>query len=172
MKWYALTLILSLSLTACGSMFTQEPSHLSVYCQDTVNELKAIQANIIEPPGYLVKGEGKKGGEFDVNQYFSVLDQLSLQEGFILDYLFYPGKIEGAPILYPRRSDQPAYRTYAELTEAEGDHYTLRSSTFHSSIQVNDSEAGFRRRQNGRRRRAGRMEANIHGETPNRTGIS
>jgi len=143
MKWCALTLILSLSLIACGSLYTQVPAEMSVHRQDMVNELKTMQVGVNEPPSYLVKGDGKKGGEFDANQYFSVLDQLSLQEGFVLDYLYYPGQIGGEPILYPRRSDQPAYQTYAELTEAEGDQYTLRSSAFHTSIQVDDSEAGF-----------------------------
>lgn len=143
MKWCTLALILSLNLSACGSMFAQESPGLSASCQDTVNELRSMLARVNEPPSYLVKGEGKKGGEFGVNQYFSILDHLSLQEGFVLDYIYYPGKIEGAPILYPRRLNQSAYRTYAELTEAEGNQYTLRSSAFHTSIQVVDSETGF-----------------------------
>ena len=56
----------------------------------------------------------KEGGELDVNDYFSVLTHLSMETGYVLDYVYFYGGLGGEPILYARQVDQEPYLTYTE----------------------------------------------------------
>lgn len=47
---------------------------------------------------------GKKPGDFDPNRFFSVLKRLSMEPGFLLDYVYAYDYAGGYPLLYALRS--------------------------------------------------------------------
>ncbi len=100
-------------------------------------------------PEYLLKeNSAKTGGEFDPNVYFTVLPHLSMEQGYVLDYVYFYGSgedqaISGEPVLYARRIEQPPYQTYSEFLAAEGDKQSGSWSRFFDHIQVDGTEEGF-----------------------------
>jgi hypothetical protein len=65
----------------------------------------------------------KTGEEFDVNEYWDVLTHLSVQQGYVLDYVYsMDGHLmAGRPIVYARPKTDPPYRTSAEWSQGAGD---------------------------------------------------
>ncbi len=73
-----------------------------------------------ELPDHLMAEDAERaGGDFDVGSYFEVLDRLWMEFGYSLDYVYDYAGIGGAPVLYARPADQPAYRNYAEYLAAD-----------------------------------------------------
>jgi len=68
-------------------------------------------------------GDPRSGEEFDPNLYFSALDHLNMEEGYILDYVYYYNGMGGRPVLYARPQEQAPYRNYEqyEATSHESD---------------------------------------------------
>lgn len=88
------------------------------YCQGMADRLSALTEGL-EVPAHLIEGDAVRIGEdFDVNRYFTVLDQLSMESGYVLDYVYYNGGIGGEPVLYARKEDQPSYRDCNEFYAA------------------------------------------------------
>ena len=88
----------------------------------------------------------KTGEEFDVNEYFSVLTHLSMQQGYVLDYVYFFGGIGGEPVIYAREIDQAPYLTYSAYKDAGGDiDIPLRRSQRRAMeyIQVDGTAEGF-----------------------------
>jgi hypothetical protein len=83
----------------------------------------------------------KNGSEFDVNEYFTVLDRLSMEPGYVLDYVYVFNGMGGQPVLFTRREDQPPPATYAEYEAAleAGDVERGRLQR----VQIDGSEEGF-----------------------------
>jgi hypothetical protein len=83
--------------------------------QNTVDALKALQPASI--PDNLRQINGKKvGGEFDTNQYFSVLTHLKLKDGYALDYIYYYFGDGGSPHVYVRPVNQTPFNNLREVT--------------------------------------------------------
>jgi hypothetical protein len=116
--------------------------------QITVNDMMALHQNLRLPEYFLEVDAEKKGTEFDVNTYFSVLDHLSMQERYVLDYVYFygimGGMIWGEPIIYSRPANQSSYRTYSEYMEATG-YSSLKESPYQymDHIQVDGTAEGF-----------------------------
>lgn len=116
-----LLLIFSAVLSGCGkeaknttTTTAQSPTSAaesSAY-QDIVARFKALMPTSI--PANLTTDGLKKGGEFDVNTYFSVLTHLSMAPGYVLDYLYLLGGTAGGPILYIRPANDAPFQTYEE----------------------------------------------------------
>jgi hypothetical protein len=86
--------------------------------QGTVDRFKALHSGL-KLPDYLMKQPAaKKGGEFEINQYFTVLKRLSLAEGLALDYVYRFDGMGGGPVIYTRPAGTPAYTTYEEYAKA------------------------------------------------------
>ena len=83
----------------------------------------------------------RTGYEFDVNEYFSVLSHLSVEPGYILDYI-HDG---AAPTIYTRQEDEPQYLTWAEYSDAVGKDATwfTEQLRYLDHIQVDGTEEGF-----------------------------
>ena len=43
---------------------------------------------------------------FDINRYFTVLTHLVLEDGYVLDYVYFAPGGDGAPYLYARREGE------------------------------------------------------------------
>jgi hypothetical protein len=66
-------------------------------------------------PQALLETGVKQGDEFDVNDYFKVLTNISMQDGYSLDYVYQVDGLGAYPILYARPNDQPAYLSTKDL---------------------------------------------------------
>jgi hypothetical protein len=91
-----------------------------VSCQG-VDGLAALTSKL-EVPVYLAEeGAVKRGDEFDVSAYFDVLDHLSMEAGFVLDYVYLFQGIGGHPVLYARPESQPPFAAYEDLAASQAD---------------------------------------------------
>ena len=83
--------------------------------QATVDALSALY-RAQKLPEHLMESEAvKRGQEFDVGEVFSVLSHLSLEPGYVLDYVYCYDSISGWPVLYARSQDQPPHPTCSSL---------------------------------------------------------
>jgi len=105
-------LILVLLISACGPASN---SGVISTCRLSLDALSALIGGLEFPPNFKTENPAKTGGEFDVMQYFSVLDHLSMQPGYMLDYVYHYDRMSGNPVLYVRPNGQPPYATEADL---------------------------------------------------------
>src|SRR6188474_3939686 len=68
-------------------------------------------------PQHLIDTGIKRGDEFDVNQYFTVLNHISMQDGYLLDYVYISESLGGSPLLYTRLESQDPYDSMEDVPE-------------------------------------------------------
>jgi len=108
-------------------------------CQRTVDGLVALAARL-ELPEYLAEeGAVKRGTEFDVTAYFDVLDHLSMEPGYVLDYVYLFEGIGGRPVLYARREGLPPFASYEDLVGVQGE----QAEAYLSHIRVHTASESF-----------------------------
>lgn len=97
---------------------TSPPGGSSRCPQETIDAIVGLRTGY-ELPDYLEQENAeKRGGEFDVNRYFTVLKHVSMEPGYVLDYVYCWDGMGGSPVLYARKAEAPAYRTCSEYQRA------------------------------------------------------
>ena len=104
-------------------------------CADIVNAVGGIQPGAA--PQHLLDTGIKRGDEFDVNQYFAVLNHISLREGYALDYVYVSESLGGSPLLYARPESQALYASMEDVPE------NTQLPDFHEYLEVEDVEQGY-----------------------------
>jgi len=107
-------------------------------CQRPIDGLRALTSGLELPE----EGAMKRGTEFDVNAYFDVLDRLSMEPGYVLDYVYLFEGIGGRPVLYARPQERAPFAAYEDLVAAQGE----QAGAYLSQIQIDttrDSTDGF-----------------------------
>lgn len=137
MKKQTILLLLAVftSSLACQFLVPARTGAVIYNCADLVGAVAAMQAGDISD--HLLETGVKRGDEFDANRYFSVLTNISMHEGYALDYVYQNDDLGGYPLLYPRPVDQAPY---ASITDVRED---LRSSDFHDYLDVEDTQQGY-----------------------------
>jgi hypothetical protein len=82
-------------------------------------------------------GAIRPSGAFDVQQYFSVLDRLSMEAGYLLGFVYCqdpPPPVGGSPRLYARQADQEPFTACTEVPEP---------AAYLRHIETDGSEEGF-----------------------------
>ena len=102
-----------LLLGACGPASTDSGSIST--CRFTLDALSALIGELELPSNFKTENPAKVGGEFDVMKYFSVLDKLSMQPGYVLDYVYHYDQMSGNPVLFVRPAEKPPYATEVDL---------------------------------------------------------
>jgi hypothetical protein len=110
-----ITIIAGGLCSGCATV-TGDKALSASWCQETVNAMRKIQPVTI--PGSLASNTMKDGGEFDVNDYFAVLRQLSMEKGYVLDYVYVNDGSGGLPILFTRAKEQIPFSIFDEYVEA------------------------------------------------------
>jgi len=95
---------------------TPEDGFTAAWCKKTVNSFKTLQPAVV--PDNLADTGAKMGGEFDVNEYFKLLTHISMDSGYVLDYVYITDTKNGGPILYVRPADKIPFYTYDEYKTA------------------------------------------------------
>lgn len=130
------TLIFSLS---CQTFFPATPppreGMVITNCADITTSIRSMQTS--EVPQGLYDTGIKQGDEFDVSDYFAVLPNLSMQEGYVLDYVFLSDSLGSFPLLVARPTDQPPYASSSDISiESE-------LSNYWKYIEIKDMEQGY-----------------------------
>jgi hypothetical protein len=132
----------------CATVSCIERSPEPSSWQRTVDAIASLARQHEAVPEHLRREEAvKRGDEFDVNEYLSVLTHLSLPPGHVFDYVYCYGIIGGEPVIYSRQAASPPFRTCSEYREAEyGDVRPelddLRYG-FVDAVEVDDTPEGF-----------------------------
>ena len=104
-------------------------------CTDVVKAVRGLQTNDV-PKGLMETGT-KQGDEFDPNAYFNVLPNLSMQEGYVLDYVFMGDSLGSFPILAARPTDQPPFISATDLPPG------TEFADYLDHVEVKDVEQGY-----------------------------
>ncbi len=104
-------------------------------CADIVRAMRNIQPS--DTPESLFETGIKQGDEFDANDYFNVLTHISMQSGYLLDYVYPIPDLGGSPILYPRSMDQPPYLSMKDIPE------NTDLADFRDHLEIEDVEQGY-----------------------------
>jgi hypothetical protein len=130
-----LLLVVFIFSSACQFLFPAREGEVISDCRDIVSAVGNIQPGDI--PQYLFDTGTKQGDEFDVNQYFHVLTHVSMQEGYVLDYIYQNDSLGGLPLLYARPMDQAPYASTTDIPE------NTQLSDFREYLEVEDVEQGY-----------------------------
>jgi hypothetical protein len=135
-KMLPVLLILVLTL-ACQALMPAPARDGTVIsnCSDLVAAVRALQPQ--SPPQGLSETGVKSGGEFDVNEYFSVLPHLSLKKGYVLDYIYSVDFLGSFPMLYVRPEEQAPYASVMDLPQ------DAVLEDYHNYLVVEDVEQGY-----------------------------
>jgi len=104
---------------ACSPPSTGEPP--TADWQGTVDAFVSLGRGQAIPEHLLQEDAARTGEEFDPNGYFPILDHLSMEPGYVLDYVYWYDFMGGFPVLYARPEEQPRYGTLSEYQDAVGD---------------------------------------------------
>jgi hypothetical protein len=118
---------------ACRSISRSAPP--TADCQSTVDGLSALQSDLEIPEHFENENAARTGEEFDVNEYFVVLDHLSMEPGYVLDYVYCYDGMGGYPRPYARPEDQPRYVTCGDFRGDRDDYL--------AHVRTDDTEEGF-----------------------------
>lgn len=124
------------SLTSC--FITPPASPTDCPLQDTIDALAALQASLEYPQHFRTENPKRTGEEFEVNQYFTILNHLSMEPGYILDYVYVYDFLGGYPVLYARPEGQAPYLTHKELTASP-----QASDLYLNHVQADGSEESY-----------------------------
>lgn len=124
---------------ACQTLFPATPpprdGMVIEDCSSMVKSIRSMQTNDV-PKGLYESGV-KQGDEFDVNDYFSATPNISMQEGYTLDYVFLGDSLGSFPILAARPIDQPPYISSADVSADS------ELADYWNYIEVKDVEQGY-----------------------------
>jgi len=88
--------------------------------QHVVDEVVKLTAHLTIPEHFNTSIPRRIGHEFDVMEYFSILPHLSMQEGYVLDYVYWHHGGGAEPVLYTRKVTETCYETSKEYEKAGG----------------------------------------------------
>ena len=123
------------SLLGC-QLLSSPPAGTAISdCAEVVAAVSGLQSGDI--PDHLMETGTKQGGEFDPNQYFDVLTNLSMQDGYALDYVYQSDDLGGYPLLYAHPSGQAPYASAAEIPDS------TQLPDYHEHVNAQDTEQGY-----------------------------
>jgi len=131
---FLLLMILAFSLS-CQFLFPAREGTTISNCSDIVTVVRNIQPS--NTPQSLYETGVKQGNEFDANEYFNALTNISMQDGYLLDYVYPIADLGASPILYARPEEQPSYTSIEDIPKGTD------LVDFHNYIEIEDVEQGY-----------------------------
>ena len=127
-------LILSLILLSLPACNKEAPTDYG--CSDTFTALSPLYQDMgIIPEHFRVENPVENGTEFDPNRFIEVLTHLSMEPGYVLDYVYTFDGMGGYPTLFARPLDSPPYLSWADVPE-DAEEYL-------DHVMVDDTPAGY-----------------------------
>ncbi len=109
--------------------------------QDVVDEIKALTRGLPVPNDLGDPDAPVTVGNFDPNRLLKPLDHLELQEGMVLDYVYWYDGMGGLPVLYAREEGTSSFESYQAYKAATSEDES--SSNYLDYIVGDDSEEGY-----------------------------
>ena len=134
-KQFVFLVVVILSSLSCQFLSPNRVGTVISNCTDVVNAVSSLQSGAA--PQHLLDTGIKRGDEFDANQYFTVLDHVSMYEGYILDYVYVNESLGGFPLLYARLESQTPYGSTKDIPE------NTQLPDFREYLEVEDVEQGY-----------------------------
>ena len=136
---------LCISAVSCSSGNKTSSTHQTTsYWQSIVDSMESLTQNLLLPEHMRKEDAVKTGKEFDVNKYFSVLNHLSMQPGYTLDYVYFFNMMGGSPFIYAREIDKSPYLTLSKYKEALGEISSDKPRDWYMDhIQIDDTAEGY-----------------------------
>ena len=122
MKRLSFFFVLILLTSACGP--TQAEGAISG-CAETVAAVRDLRADYPFPDHLNTENPVENGSEFDPNAYFSVLDSLSMEPGYTLDFVYTYDWLGSHPTLLARPESSAPYLSWQDVPDvpdAPGDY--------------------------------------------------
>ena len=142
--FFMIGLAICLLAASCGG---RSQIGLDAVCRESVGAIEALPGRAEPVPKHFSEEDIlPQPGDFDPNTYFDALTHLSLEEGYVLDYLYYHTSLVGFPLLYARPDDHPPYQSLAELEAGEGYELNMIAGgpkAYMAHIQVDDTPEGY-----------------------------
>lgn len=114
-----LAFVLLFSVPACGPV-TGPANDLG--CAEAVAGLRGLTAGLEIPEDLLTETPVETGAEFDPNAYFDVLTHLSMEPGYVLDFVYTYDWMGGYPTLLARPEGDAPYLSWTDV-QAEANNY-------------------------------------------------
>ena len=108
--------------------------------QRMVDRFLAVKPDFHRPENLDKIPAVRQVNDFDIRQYFTVLDHLSMEEGYSLDYTYYLDGFAGMPVLYARPLSTPFYKTYDEYIKANPG---TKINSYLAHVRSNGTPEGF-----------------------------
>jgi hypothetical protein len=133
MKRLSFLFALILLVTACGPA----PAGKDVIagCSETVAAVRALWADYPLPDYMNTENPVERGGEFDPNAYFTVLDGLSMEPGYTLDFVYSYDWMGSYPTLLARPETSAPYLSWDDVPGPGGDYL--------ASVQANGTAESY-----------------------------
>jgi hypothetical protein len=112
---------------------------ISAVCSSAVKGMAALTADLPWPQHLMQENAVKTEDDFDVNEYFTVLDHLAVEGDRVLDYVYMYDFMGGYPVLYTRPADQEPFATVADYSAAVGD----TQLDYRERIIIEDTPEGY-----------------------------
>jgi hypothetical protein len=133
-KLVLLSLIVTFSL-ACQFLLPRQGGTVISNCTEIVSAVAELQSGDV--PDHLLETSTKRGDELDINQYFDVLTQISMREGYTLDYVYQSDDLGGYPLPYARPLEQEPYASPADIPD------NTELPDFRDQLEVQDTAQGY-----------------------------
>jgi len=127
-----------------GTPAPPDPNLNPEQCQRIVDDIMSMTRSLETPDHFQEGVQARQDGDFDPNRYFETLTHLSMEPGYILDYVYFRELIGGEPILYARKVDEPPFDSFSEYIDAvNGDYYHWKRSLYLEHVQTDGTPQGF-----------------------------
>lgn len=119
-KTYRVVVIAALTaaMAACHSDVPARTEASDLGCHQATSAIQGMHDDLRFPPYFSERNASKRGGEFDANRIFDALPNLTMRDGFTLDYVYHQDGMGGYPVLYVRPTGQLPYATEAAYDAA------------------------------------------------------
>jgi len=120
-------------------------------CSESMTTWLSLTKDLTFPERFAEADPVKTDEDFDVNTYFTAFNHLSMEPGYVLDFVYFTDGLGGKPLVYARPTDQKPYETYSEFIEAAGQpsygersyDYLEHTHDFLDYVRTDDTEEGY-----------------------------
>lgn len=90
-------------------------------CRKIVDGLYELRKDLAFPEKFSTEKPNRNDFDFDANQYFKIFTHLSLEDNYVLDYIYYKDSLGGLPLIYARERNSIPFQTFTELLASYGE---------------------------------------------------
>ena len=142
-KWINLVAASLFVLSGCDAGPDARDTEFGFAVQAAVERLAEIQAGAELDGDLSVENPVRTDDQFDAAAYFQALDHLSMEEGYVLDWVYRYCWGGASPVLYARKASARRFATYEDWETATEDAATRAELDFARHVRVDGTPEGF-----------------------------